>query len=110
MNWKIGIAFLLLLPIYWWMVCVLPPVGAVEFATHMAEEGEHCLSFCEHSSSLIVFLQPASTASFQANEGPSSQQVLALLAPPLTAVDEHPPPQFYSISHSFRAPPSPTGI
>jgi hypothetical protein len=109
MNWKIGTALLLLLPMYWWMVCVLPPVGTVEFATHMAEEGEHCLSFCEHSSSLIVFLQPASTASVQANEGLASQQIFAGSAT-LTVVDEHPPPQFSSISHSLRAPPSPADI
>jgi hypothetical protein len=109
MNWKIGTALLLLLPIYWWMVCVLPPVGAVEFATHMTEAGEHCSSFCEHSSSLIAFPQPVSMASVQADKGPASQQVLALLAP-LTVMDEHPPPQFCSIAHSLRAPPSPTGI
>ena len=85
MNWKSRTAFLLLLPMYWWMVCVVPPIGAVEFVTHMAEEGEHCLSFCQHPSSFID--PPHASATVQT---PSDELI----------------PRFDSLSHSLRAPPS----
>ncbi|PJA79775.1 MAG: hypothetical protein CO149_01675, partial [Nitrospirae bacterium CG_4_9_14_3_um_filter_51_5] len=78
MNWKTAIASLLLLPMYWWMVCVLPPVGAVEFATHMAEAGEHCYSFCQHPSFLADFSPSASSTSFHIDSGLSPQQSPAI--------------------------------
>lgn len=106
MNWKSLTAFVLFLPVWWWVVTVLPPpFGAVEFAMHMAEEGEHCDEFCAHPTSPIDAPQASASFDIPVNEIAHQEQLIALLPPPHLARD-HPPPLFFSLSHSLRAPPT----
>lgn len=105
MNWKILTALLLLLPIYGWMVCVVPPLGAVEFVTHMAEAGEHCYSFCQHPSPPVDH-PPESAAPDLLVDQQSPLLAPVVLLPHRCVRQDRPPPLFYSLSHSLRAPPS----
>jgi hypothetical protein len=105
MNWKILTALLLLLPIYGWMVCVVPPLGAVEFVTHMAEAGEHCYSFCQHPSPPVDH-PPESAAPDLLVDHQSPLLAPVVLLPHRCVRQDRPPPLFYSLSHSLRAPPS----
>ncbi|MBL8044805.1 MAG: hypothetical protein JNL86_17995 [Nitrospira sp.] len=97
-------ALVLLVPLYWWMVCVLPPVGAVEFVTHMAEAGEHCVSFCQHPSSPVD--QPPQSAVLDTLVDQQAFHAPVGLRPYRRVRQNRPPPLFYSLSRSLRAPPS----
>ena len=76
-------------------------------AQHHVEvpDDEHCDVSCPHPVSLI---DPPQTAS--ALDGPCDQPVfheqLIALLPPSHLARDHPPPLFYSLSHSLRAPPT----
>jgi len=104
MNWKTTNASLLLLSMYWWMVYVLPPLGAVECATHMAEAGEHCYSFCQRPSFLVEPQQPVFSTSFLIGTGLSPQQRTTILPHPDLAHGRL-PPRFSSFVRRLRAPP-----
>ena len=106
MNWKILIAFLLLLPTWWW--CGLPLLGStVELAEHyvLSPEGSHCNEVCVHPSSLVDKPQESATLDIAFDESAPPEQLIALLPHPHAARD-HPPPLFSSLSHSLRAPPT----
>ncbi len=51
--WLKVMTLLLLSPIYWWVVTVIPPFVTKEFTAHILEEGEHCDDYCQHLSFLI---------------------------------------------------------
>lgn len=99
------IALALLLPIYWWSG--LPLVSTVELAEHYVTtpEGEHCNESCPHPVSLIDPPRKASTLDSSSDDPAIQTSLIALIPPPYLARD-HPPPLFYSLSHSLRAPPS----
>lgn len=105
MAWKLT-ALLLLLPTWWWLVTVLPPLfSVVDFAEHMVEEGEHCDDFCSHPSSPID--PPQATTLFNILDvGPVFHERIIALLPLDHAARDRPPPLFYSLSHSLRAPPT----
>lgn len=98
-------ALVLLVPLYWWMVCVLPPIGAVEFVTHMAEAGEHCYSFCQHPSPPVDWPPESAALDLLFDEQAPLPSPVVLL-PHRCVRQDRPPPLFYSLSHSLRAPPS----
>jgi hypothetical protein len=63
-SWKIHVAILLLLPIWWWLG--LPPLwSVVDLAEHYVTtpEEEHCNEVCPHPSSPV---DPPQTSSLQA--------------------------------------------
>lgn len=100
------IALALLLPVWWWVG--LPPLwSSVELAEHyvMTPEGEHCNESCPHPVSLIDPPQKTSTLDISCDEPAFQECLIALLPPPHLARD-HPPPLFYSLNHSLRAPPT----
>ena len=107
MNWKnlIAILLLLLLPMSWWLTDLLLPHGTIQFAMHMAKKGEHCYDHCSHPVSLID--EPQETDSAEALWVvclPEGKLLARRLHP--HAVRDHPPPLFYSLSHSLHAPPT----
>ena len=106
MSWKSRTALLVLLPMWWWLVTVLPPpFPMVDFAMHLAEEGEHCDDCCAHPTSLIH--PPQATALFDIpSDEPAYHEQLFALLPHAHLARDHPPPLFYSLSHSLRAPPT----
>lgn len=95
----------LLVPLYWWMVCVLPPIGAVEFVTHMAEAGEHCYSVCPHPSPPVDH-PPESAALYAFFDQQAPLPAPVVLLPHRWVLKDRPPPLFHSLSHNLRAPPS----
>lgn len=103
-TWKSCCALALLLPIYSWLVCVLPPLGAVEFALHMAEKGEHCFSFCEHHSDLTADPAHAHDA-VEVCGMPCPLLVPPRVAPPAPLTVVRPPPLMHLVSGAFRVPP-----
>lgn len=107
MNWKTLIAILLLLPVYWWYVGVIPPLDPVEFAEHMVvvPEGEHCNEVCAHPSSLIDPPRQSALHAIPVDAHIPHERLIAVLPHPHAARDR-PPPLFYSTSHSLRAPPT----
>lgn len=103
--WLKVMTLLLLLPVYWWVVTVIPPFVTQEFTAHILEEGEHCDDCCQHLSSLIDKPQPPVLHEFNAFELLPFTLLIAVL--PLDHVArDRPPPLFYSLSHSLRAPPT----
>lgn len=105
MNWKIWTALLLLAPIYWWLICTAPPVGAIPFTMHMVEKGEHCNSFCEHLASDADPLLKASP--FDVLPEAVRSDLPWLIRLPLDSiVRDRPPPWCGSFQHSLRAPPA----
>ena len=104
MSWKGRTALLLLLQTYLWLTGVFPPFGAVDFAMHMAEEGEHCYEFCAHPTSLIDPPQISAPFNTVGDVLAYHERLIALSPYPYLARDR-PPPLFYSLSHSLRAPP-----
>lgn len=106
MNWKILIVLLLLL-----QICVyngLTPLWTgVELAEHyvLSPEGSHCNEICVHPSSLIDSPQISTAFDILAHGLISHEHLITLLPTPYAARD-HPPPLFYSTSHSLRAPPT----
>jgi hypothetical protein len=104
MVWKLT-ALALLFPVYLWGVCVLTPSSAVEYAEHMAEEGEHYDPYGYHVPPVVEKPQPVGFAEDQSVDQCSSDPVDSLQAYPHLARD-HPPPLFYTLSHSLRAPPT----
>ena len=105
LNWKILTALLLLPAIYFWCGIQIPLGGAVAFATHMAEEGQHCDDSCPHPSPLLEKQSESNFAVLQSDTCLLNISFIALLPTPYT-VQEHPPPLFSSLSHSLRAPPT----
>lgn len=103
-TWKSCCALALLLPIYSWLVCVLPPLGAVAFAAHMAEKGEHCFSFCEHHSDVTSDPAHAHEA-VEVCDVPCLLPVLLRVAPTAPLIVVRPPPLMHLVSGAFRAPP-----
>jgi hypothetical protein len=99
------IALALLLPIYWWSG--LPFESTVELAEHYVTtpEGEHCNESCPHPVSLIDPPRKTSTLDISC-DAPVFQECLIALLPPSHLARDHPPPLFYSLSHSLRAPPT----
>ncbi|MFZ3013737.1 MAG: hypothetical protein WA045_08525 [Nitrospira sp.] len=104
MVWKLT-ALVLLLPVYLWGVCVLTPSSAVEYAEHMAEEGEHYDPYGYHVPPVVEKPQLAGFAEDPSPDFCGSAPLDSLQAHPHLARD-HPPPLFYSLSHSLRAPPT----
>jgi len=104
MNWKVLIGILLLLPTWDW--CGLPLVSSpVEIAEHYAIEGEHTSGFPDCPSPVIDQPQVLVQFDIPDDEPAYQEQLMALLPHPHLARD-HPPPLFYSLSHSLRAPPT----
>ena len=103
--WLKVVAFLLLLPMYWWSD--LPPFwSSVELAAHFIEyEGEHCNEICPHAASLIDRPQPSALSESLLFDLLLLDRPIALFPPDHLARD-HPPPLFHSISRSLRAPPT----
>lgn len=104
LNWKILTALLLFPTVYFWCGIQIPLGGAVAFATHMAEEGEHCDDSCPHPSPLLG-KQPESKFAALLTDRSLLEIPLVALLPSPHLPREHPPPLFYSLSHSLRAPP-----
>lgn len=101
-------AFLLLAPLYWWTVCVVPPLGVVEFTTHIIESGEHCNSFCAH---LFDPLPHPHLVRLPLLLGVSDSPLRPLVGwsiPPQAARGQ--PSLSHSVSHGFRAPPSRSAV
>lgn len=103
--WLKVVAFLLLLPMYWW--CDLPPFwSSVDLAAHFIEyEGEHCNEICPHPVSLIDTPQSSAVSERLLFDLLPLDRLITILPPDHHARD-HPPPLFSSISHSLRAPPT----
>lgn len=99
------ISLVLLLPTYWWMVTVIPPFATQGFVEHMLEEGEHCDDHCSHPHPIIK--QPQ-----ESGEPIVCRDETLVLLPLFMALShsgptrDRPPPLFYSLSHSLRAPPT----
>ena len=105
MVWKLT-ALALLFPVYMWMVgIVLTPSRAVEFAEHMATDGEHYEPYGYHVPPVVEKPHLAGPVEGQGVDLRISAPVATLQAYPHLARD-HPPPLFYSLSHSLRAPPT----
>lgn len=106
MNWKKLTALALLFPVYLWLVGgLLTPAKAVEFAEHMAEEGEHYEPYGYHVSPQVEKPQVANFLDVVTSDRLLSPPVF-LEHPLAHLVRDHPPPLFYSLSHSLRAPPT----
>ena len=106
MNWRMVIAFVLILPV--WGDSGLPPFwSAIDLAQHHVEvlDDEHCDVSCPHPVSLIDPPHRASALDGLCYEPVFHEQLIAPLPPPHLA-REHPPPLFFSRSHSLRAPPT----
>jgi hypothetical protein len=103
MNWRSLTAFLLLLPMWQW--CELPLWNTADLAEHQAIEGDHYHEICPHPSSPIDPPQQSATLGVPQDDAALQHPSFARL-PPLHAAREHPPPLFYSLSHSLRAPPT----
>lgn len=106
MNWKVRIAILLFLPVCWWVE--LPPLwSAIDMAQHHVEcsDDEHCDVSCPHPVSPIDPPHSVSAPDIPYDESILHEQLIALLPHPHLARDR-PPPLFYSLSHSLRAPPT----
>ncbi len=106
LNWKMVIALVLFLPVCWWVE--LPPLwSAIDMAQHHVEneDDSHCNEVVVHPKSLVD--RPASSADVNivCDASIPQEQLIALLPDPRRARD-HPPPLFYSSSHSLRAPPT----
>jgi hypothetical protein len=105
MNWKILTALLLFPTVYFWCGIQIPLSGAVAFAMHMAEEGQHCDDSCPHPSPLVQKQQEPNFAILLSDASLLEIPLVALLpSPPLPR--EHPPPLSYSLGHNLRAPPT----
>ncbi|TKB72320.1 MAG: hypothetical protein E8D46_14355 [Nitrospira sp.] len=106
MNWKIPIACLLL-PLMCWVSGITPLWTGGELAEHyvLSPEGSHCNEICVHPSSPINPPQVSATLDIPFDESAPHERLTALLPHPHAARDR-PPPLFYSLSHSLRAPPT----
>ena len=105
MNWKMVIALVLFIPV--WGDSGLPPFwSALEMAQHHVEvpDDEHCDISCPHPVSPINPPHAVSTLDITCEESSLQERLIALLPAPHSA-REHPPPLFYSLCHSLRAPP-----
>lgn len=105
LNWKILTALLLFPAIYLWCGIQIPLDGAVAFATHMAEEGQHCDDSCPHPSPLLEKHPESNFAALLSDTCALDRPPTALL-PCQHLSREHPPPLLCSVSHSLRAPPT----
>lgn len=104
--WMKVIVLVLFLPVWWWLVTVLPPpFSVIEFATHIAEEGEHCDDFCAYPVTLIDHSWTPAPFAIPDN-GLASHELLITVLPPPHLARDHPPSLFYSLCHSLRAPPT----
>ncbi len=85
----------------------LTQAGAADFCHHvLVDGGQHCCEeFCELSSSLVQPDLTLGATEVLTLEAPLARSVIALL-PHLYLARAHPPPLFYSLSHSLRAPPT----
>ncbi|MBX3346125.1 MAG: hypothetical protein R3B11_04540 [Nitrospira sp.] len=102
-------AFLLLAPLYWWTVCVVPPLGVVEFAAHIVEAGEHCNSFCTHPSDPVPHLHLLGPPVVSGASDPPRRPLINGHIPPQAARGQ-PLSLLDSLSRSFRAPPSRSAV
>ncbi len=100
--WLKLVAFLLLLPMYWWSD--LPLFwSSVDLATHFIDyEGEHCNEICPHPSPLIEKPQPLVLNENLAFDLLPLGRLIGVL-PPDHLTRDRPPPLFASPS---RAPPT----
>lgn len=105
MNWKKLIALLLFPIVCLWLEIQVPLVGAAEFATHMAEAGEHCDDHCPHPALFLEKPQEANFAVIPSEAGLLQPQLLEMPAPSRHGRDR-PPPLFFSLNRSLRAPPT----
>ncbi len=104
-TWRQFVALALLAPIFSWVVIEPTPHCLRDFAKHMAEMGEHTDPYGYHVPPEIE--QPQAASFFDV------VIVDVLPAPPLIGIGpldhlarDHPPPLFWSLSHSLRAPPT----
>jgi hypothetical protein len=106
MNWKTLIA-LLLFSLIGWLNGLTPFSTALELAEHyvLFPEGSHSNEICVHPSSPVDPPHESATFDIPDDESVPHEQLIALLPHPHTGRDR-PPPLFYSLSHSLRAPPS----
>jgi hypothetical protein len=102
MTWIRFLALALFLPLY--CEYVVPP-NTVAFAEHMVDKGEHCVDHCSHLYPLVNLPSRNSLA--------EELRVASLMSPKCFVVClrspyqcDRPPPLFYSLSHSLRAPPA----
>lgn len=104
MNGKVWTALVLLVPIYWWLVCTVPPFGAVPFTMHMVEKGEHCNSFCEHiDSDTTPFLKNVTFDVLPEMGGAEPPRFAKFSFHPVAR--DKPPPCVESSRQYLRAPP-----
>ena len=106
MNWKMVIALVLFLPVCWWIG--LPPLwSAGELAKHYAEslDDEHCNEVVVHPESLVKRPAVSADVAMLLQAIIPHERLIALSPYPYLARD-CPPPLFYSLSHSLRAPPT----
>lgn len=105
LNWKILTALLLFPAVYFWCGIQIPLGGAVAFATHMAEEGQHCDDSCPHPSPLLQ-KQPEPNFTALLRDTSFLEIPFVVLLSPHHLPREHPLPLSYSLSHGLRAPPA----
>lgn len=103
---KLIVFVLLVLPTLYWHGGAQALLASVEFATHYAEEGEHCEDHCSHAHAAIEKPRPCTEtiASLAEPIGPT-------LAGNVLSRQNHlprdrPPPLLSSTAHSLRAPPA----
>jgi hypothetical protein len=104
MDWKILTALLLFLSVYFWCGIQIPLSGAVAFAARIAGEGQHCGDSCPHPSPLLAKQQQSNFAALLSDTCLLDIPFIAPL-PPSQLARDRPPPLFFSLSHSLRAPP-----
>lgn len=104
MNWKSLTAFVLFLPVWWW-IGLPPPSGLVEMAEHYAEMGDHSEDHCSHPIPLVRKPYQSTIIDATLDEPVHLGSLLAVLSPDHFSRDR-PPPLFLSLSHSLRAPPT----
>lgn len=97
-------ALLWLAPLYWWTICVVPPLGVVEFSAHIIEVGEHCNSFCAQLSDPVPHPHLLGLPLLPGLSDLPLRPSVEWHVPPQAARGQ--PPLSHSLSHGFRAPPS----
>lgn len=100
--WLKVVAFLLLLPMYWWSD-LSPFWISIDLVAHFIEyEGEHCNEICPHPVSLIEKPEQSALSERLAFDLLPSDRLLVVFPPDHLARNQ-PPPLFASPS---RAPPT----
>jgi hypothetical protein len=105
MTWRQLVAFALLVLTCSFYGIELTPQEAVEFAAHMAEEGEHCYDHCTYPLSPI---DPPAQNNFAEQWQERSLPIMPsfVMRRERHQSRDRPPPLCASPSHSLRAPPA----